>query len=302
MELQPPDRPEYNSLNDRIESLEVVEQGAPPSPALSPPNKRSSFDIRKHKRAAFSILVIVTLISLSVAGFVFVRKLSSPETPTNNVVINTQSLDNGTLNQLSTSDDGETKQQLTISPNTLFKNDMIVQGSAQVLKDLTVGGSVTVQNAATVRDNLTVGRALTVGTNLTVNGTVTAASLNVGSINISSINISGSLVFGGHIIPGGATPSARTSNAAGGGSVTVSGNDTSGTITIKTGSGGAGELAIVTFRSAFSTVPKIQLTPINEASSSLRYFATRTSNIFTINTATATAPNTTYVFDYLVTQ
>lgn len=304
MNLEPPDRPEYNVLNDRTESLEVVEPGSPTAPLPEPTKKRSLFNIRNNKRALITVLIIATLAGLSIAGFIFIQRLPSSQVPTNNVVINTQSLDNGTLNQLASNTNGEVKQQLTISPNTLFKSDVLVQGSTQVLNDLTVGGTATIQSAATVRDSLTVGRALTVGTNLNVNGIVTAASLNVGSITISSINISGNLVFGGHLIPGGATPSARTSNAAGGGSVTISGNDTSGTITIKTGGGGlaAGEMAIINFRAAFSGTPKVQLTPTSETASSLRYYATKTTGFFTINTGTTAAPNTTYIFDYLVTQ
>lgn len=302
MNLEPPDRPEYNVLSQDTASLEVVEEGSLVDSTSLPPQKHF-FRTQRHKRAILTALIILTLIGLSITGFIFIQQLPSSEQPTNNVVINTQSLDNGTLNELSPSNGGEVKQQLTISPNTLFKSDVLVQGSTQLLKDLTVGGNVNIQNAATVRDSLTVGRALAVGTNLTVNGAISAASLNVGSINISSINISGSLVFGGHIIPGGATPNGRASNAAGNGSVTISGNDTSGTVTIKTGNSvGSGELAVINFRSGFNTVPKVQLTPVSESGSSLRYFATKTSGFFTVNTGTPPAPNTTYIFDYLVTQ
>lgn len=302
MQLEPPDLPEYNALREDAASLEVVEQGKF-STVPQPPEKRSLFDLKRNKRAIITALIILGLLCLSVAGFIFMRNLPSSQSPTTNVVINTQSLDNGTLNELTSDTGGDKKQQLTISPNTLFKNDVLMQGSAQVLKDLNVGGNATIQSAANIRDSLTVGRSLTVGTNLSVNGIITAASLNVGTINISSINISGNLVFGGHIIPGGAAPAARASNAAGGGSVTINGNDTSGTISIRTGGGPiSGELAVITFRSAFNTVPKVQLTPIGEAGTNLRYFATRSSNFFSVNTGTTPAANTTYVFDYLVTQ
>ena len=294
------DQSDYDNLE--ASSLEVVQEGASPNP--EPVITRRRFSVKKNRRLVMVILIIILLLGLSGAGLLFVKSLSDSNQPANNVTINTQSLDNGTLNQLTNNLNGEVKEQLTISPNTIFKNNAVVQGSAEVSKDLTVAGKVDIQGATSIRDNLTVGRALSVGNSLTVNGLITAASLNVGSIAISSINISGNLVFGGHLVPNGSTPSARTSAAAGGGSVTISGNDTSGTIVIKTGSSGlvAGEIAIITFRSAFSTTPKVQLTPVSEAGSSLRYYATKTANFFTINTGNAAAPNTPYTFDYLITQ
>jgi hypothetical protein len=302
MDLESPERPGFDPHLPEATSLEVVEEGSSSIP--TPPSKQPrSFNWRQKKRVLTVLLIICTLLGLSVAGIIFVKHLSSVNQPTTNVTINTQSLDNGTLNQL-TPADGKTKEQLTISPDTIFKNSTVVQGSSQVIKDLSVGGSLDVQGTAILRDSLTIGKSLSVGTNLTVNGLITAASLNVGSIAISSINISGNLTFGGHLSPNGSPPSARTSTAAGGGSVTVSGNDTAGTIIIKTGGGGlaAGEMAVITFSSAFSTTPKVQLTPVSEPASSLRYYATKSASFFTINTGNAPAAGTTYIFDYLVTQ
>lgn len=90
----------------------------------------------------------------------------------------------------------------------------------------------------------------------------------------------------------------------GGGTVSVSGNDTAGTITINTGGSAtnAGELVNLTFRTAFSGTPKVQITPITGEASSLNYYATRSAGFFTIRTSSAPTPNAIYVFDYLVTQ
>ena len=268
-------------------------QNLPEQPVNKPRKHRR---LKLNKRGVLGLIVALILIAGVTAGIMILNK-PAPLPPTT-VVINTQSLDNGTLNQLTPTNGSEVKQQLTISPNTIFKNDVTVQGSAEIAKSLTVGGPVNIQNAANVRDNLSVGG------NLTVNGLITAASLSVGSLTISSINLSSNLVFGGHIVPFGSEPAVRQSVAAAGGSVSISGNDTSGTITINTGNGAltAGELAIITFRTAFSTTPKVQLTPLNVGASGLRYYATHTAGFFTVNTSTAPTSGTTYIFDYLVTQ
>ncbi len=268
-----------------------------------PPKPKRHF--KPSKGQIIIVAVVLLFLLLTAAGLFLMMKNQSkaPETPTT-VVINTQSLDNGTLNQLTPKADGTVEQQLTISPNTIFKNNVTVQGSTELAKNLSVGGSATVQGATTMRGNAVVGGSLTVGSGLTVNGLVTAGSLSVGSITISTINISGDLAFGGHIIPSGSQPSVRTSTAAGGGSASITGNDTAGTITITTGGSGtaAGEMAIVTFQKAFGSTPKVQLTPVNAAASNLRYFATKSSTFFTINSSTAPSAGTVYIFDYFVVQ
>lgn len=287
-------------------SLEVVEERTSvPTPQPRPTKRQYMLRTLTTKRTLIASASILILLGLSIGGFIFLKKLPTQAPPTTNVTINTQSLDNGTLNQLSPEGDGNSEQQLTISPNTLFKNNATIQGSSETLKNLSVGGDARIQGSLTVQDSLTVARAVSIGTNLTVNGSISAASLNVGAITISSINISGNLAFDGHLVPGGAQPNARSSNSAGnGGSVIITGNDTSGTITIRTGGSGLaiGELAVVTFRSPFGGVPKVQLTPVGETASTLQYYVTRSANLFTINSSTAVAPNTTYTFDYFVSQ
>lgn len=304
MEQQPPkdDQPQYDIFREEssLESLDVVEEKTPNSEPKNPVYKKPRNFRKLRKRL---VLVVLSLVILAGLG-TMIRLLSKNDKPAPTVVINTQSLDNGTLNQLTPASDGQTKQQLTISPDTIFKSSVTVQGSEVIVKDLSVGGKANIQSDTNIRDNLSVGKSLSIGNNLTVNGLITAASLNVGSLTLSSINLSSNLVFGGHIVPNGSEPNFKPSNAAGGGTVSVSGNDTAGTITITTGGGSvsAGELAIISFKTAYSGTPKVQLTPLNAAASGLRYYATHTASFFTVNTSTAPAVSTTYIFDYLVTQ
>lgn len=292
----------YDVFRQDTSSLEVVEEHPARTPESTPP-KRPKLNLRRIKRQVITILVIMLLASLIALGYFIAKQKPTKEVPPANVTINTQSLDNGTLNQLTSGLDGETKQQLTISADTIFKNSVVIQDSAEVAKKLLVRGNVDVSGTTSLRSSLSVNGPTTIGGSLTVGGLITAGSLNVGSITISSINISGNLSFNGHFVPGGSTPSVRTSTAAGGGNVNIEGNDTSGTITIRTGSNPtAGELAVVTFRSAYSTTPRLQLTPLNNGSSSINYYGTKSSSFFTINSSNTPAANTTYIFDYFITQ
>lgn len=289
-------------------SLEVTEptvvqqQSLQPAPPAKKPRRR-----KKRQVIAVAGTVLATAAVGMSAYSLLQQKQEKPETT---YVINTQSLDNGTLNELTAQADGSIKQQLTISPDTIFKNSVTVQGPATVENDLTVRGRTVLQGPTSIENDLSVNRSLTVvgntsvASNLNVNGQISAASLTVGSLTISSINLSSNLNFAGHLIPNGPSPSPRASTAAGGGSVTVSGNDTSGTIVINTGGNfmTAGELAIVTFQTPFNTTPKVQLTPVNDAASALNYYATRSATFFTVSSSTAASQNRQYVFDYLVTQ
>ena len=63
-----------------------------------------------------------------------------------------------------------------------------------------------------------------------------------------------------------------------------------------------GELVTLNFQKAYATNSRIQLTPVNAASAGLQYFASQGVKFFTIQTAGIPTPDTTYVFNYFVTQ
>lgn len=301
---------EYDIFKQDYASLEVTDENR--APQVVQPS--SGHNKQRRKKILGTAAVVLILISALLTGVMALIRASKKSDTS--VVINTQNLDNGTLNQLSAEAGDGAKQQLTISPETLFKQNLIVQGSAEIQQNLDVDGILTVKGQtilqgpltieqdATLRDGLTVGGNTAIGGNLSTTGSITAASLSVGSITISTVNVSSDITFGGHLVPNGPAPSSRTSVSASGGSVTVNGNDTAGTITINIGGGAtlAGELAIVTFNRAFNATPKVQLTPINTPASTLNYYATRSATFFTINTSTTPTNGASYVFDYFVTQ
>ena len=254
---------------------------------------------RKHLWRIGAIVVVILAIGVTILTLV-----NHKTKPQSTVIINTQSLDNGTLNQLTKKSGEPAQTQLVIAPNTTFKNDVTVQGASTVQKDLSVNGALHVQGNGRFDSNLAAAKNVTVGGGLTVSGLITAGGLSVGTLTISTINLSGNVSFGGHLIPSGTAPSAKASVASVGGTVRVDGNDTAGTVVIDTGHGSAiaGEIAILTFRTPFSTSPKVQLTPLNDASSKVNYFVTRSATFFTVDASSVLSPDTEYAFDYLVTQ
>ena len=107
------------------------------------------------------------------------------------------------------------------------------------------------------------------------------------------------------------TPSVSAGSAAGtGASISVSGNDQGGSVTLTTGSSGlgTGTLFTLTYGAAYeitSSGAKPIVAPGNSASATevTKYFVNGTGNTsFTVNAGTALTASTVYVFRYVVTQ
>jgi hypothetical protein len=282
-------------------SLESSENVLPDLPEKRPADARVKF-----KPVYLLILLGIILLLLIVGGIGYkLTKKSTKKTTTTTVTINTQSLDNGTLNKLTAqAGNPNVTQQLVITPDTVFKNSVQVTTSLTTNGNVDIGGNLNVKGSSTLQGSVGINGNLAVRGSLSVSGTLNAPALNVGTLGLTTLNASGSLNFGGHLVPSGAVPTTKPSVAAADGTVTISGNDTAGTVTISTGSGSllAGEMAIISFHTAFNTTPKVQLTPVTATGAGLNYYTTRNPTFFTIDTATAPAANTIYVFDYLITQ
>jgi hypothetical protein len=112
---------------------------------------------------------------------------------------------------------------------------------------------------------------------------------------------------------GGTTAPAITTGAGAGTSptISISGSDLSGTITLTTGTNpvALGSIAILTFNSTYASAPRKGGAPAagNAATASLSgsqspYYTTTTTTLVLNANTTALAPNTTYVWDYTLTQ
>lgn len=220
---------------------------------------------------------------------------------------------------------GTSGQTLNIGANALFR------GTANVAGDLTIGGKLNANGPVTLSQlnitGTTAATGLNVGSNLNVTGNTTlqkslsvgglttlSGGLNVGgaasfnsinatTLSVSTINISGPLRIS-HLATQGPTPIFVTGTAVGGGgTASISGNDTAGTLNFNTGSTPpAGTLGTITFRATFTGTPHVLLSPLTGAAANTRAYVTRTTGGFQVRTDSPPPAGSTLSFDYLVTQ
>ena len=214
---------------------------------------------------------------------------------------------------------GDPKQTLDIQGNSVFegqvlvRNDLDISGSVKVggslsLPAITVGGTssfgqVQVNNTLSVSGNSAVSGTLSVNKSLSVSGNGSfGGSLTAASLSVNSLQMSGDLIINRHIAVGGATPGKTNGGALGsGGTASVSGTDTAGTITINTGSSPpAGNFVTITFVNHFNTTPHVVVTPVGSAAASLQFYVTRSTTSFTLSTASAPPAGSNFSFDYIV--
>ena len=105
-----------------------------------------------------------------------------------------------------------------------------------------------------------------------------------------------------HLIGGGSTPAIAQSGAGSGASVSVSGNDTSGEVTLNTGSSGMSNPVsfMLTFATAYSSAPRVVLQPSN-ANAGVGNFVTTTTTTATVSLGSLST-STTYKWFYHVIQ
>jgi hypothetical protein len=156
-----------------------------------------------------------------------------------------------------------------------------VQGSDGVFSTLNVSG-------ATKLAGLNVSGDIKVGGDLTVQG---LATLNT-------------LMVNGHIITGGGEPTVTVDSLMGvGAKATVTGTDTSGTITVTTGSSASDLLARLTFAKTYAKTPNILINPIGKASFNVQPFVGSVSREgFGLDANALPQANQTYTFSYQVIQ
>jgi hypothetical protein len=148
-----------------------------------------------------------------------------------------------------------------------------------------------------LQGNLSVQKSLSVNGSGNFSGTLTASKLNV-----QSLELSGNLIISSHIESSGGTPSKSNGNALGsGGTASLSGTDTAGTITINTGgSPHAGCFISVGFAKSFNRTPHVVVTPIGSSGASINYYVTRSSNGFSLCTTSSAPGSRNFAFDYIV--
>ncbi len=290
-------------------------------PSVGPPAApKKSFFKRMWAHFNIYLLLFILVILVAVSVLIILAAKSKKVATTNQSMLNSQSLSQSTLSQLANTDStvGSPKQTLSIQSNAVFAGGVLVRSNLEVAGTLKVGGdlalpgitvsgnsrlgqvqadTLTLAGVENVQGVLTARAGLSVTGDSTFSGNVSATQLTT-----STFQLNGNLVLTHHITAGGAIPGFAKGSALGaGGTSSISGSDTSGTITINTGSGApAGCFATVTFATPFTGTPHVLVTPVGSSGAGLAYYVNRSSTSFSLCSATPPPSGASFGFDYLV--
>jgi len=288
-----------------------------PTDSGSPNQPRQASGIRAIYQR-FSIYLLAFILLLVVCGIGAAVLYLRDESATSSLP--SQPLSQSTLDQLANNDVsvGEPKHTLSVQGNTVFSGNILTRGNLQVAGTLQVGSDLTlngirvsgnstfddvqVTKSLAITGNEAIQGQLNVQQNLSVNGSGTfRGAISAPSLTVGSLQLSGELAITHHITAGGSTPLRSNGAALGsGGTATVSGSDTGGSVTINTGtSPTSGCFLTITFTSKFNSIPHIVITPVGSAAAGLGYYINRSTSNFSICTTTAAPASTTFGFDYI---
>lgn len=286
-----------------------------------PKAKEPSAIKKLFKRLNVYFLLFILLVVIAAAFFV-VNYLNSQK-PSPEAAINSQKLTQQALQQLSNTDAslGNSSQTLTIQGNAIINGQTLIRSNTNIAGTLQTSGaitgpSLTIAGAANL--GTTQASSLQVQQNLAVQGSTTLAALNVAGtssfsgamtvpqITASSLILSGNAVLQipNHLAFTGPSPSRGSINPSalgGGGSATVNGSDTSGTVNINTGSSpAAGCFVRINFAKSFTSQPHVIISPVGYGAGLTNYYITRDNGGFSICAATGAPAHQAFAYDYFV--
>lgn len=290
------------------------------APAETPEKKPSPIKQFFHKVNVYFLgffLLIIVAGAVMIVNYLNIEK-NSPESNIAN-----QGLTQETLKRLANTDAsvGNTSQTLTIKGNAIIEGQTLTRGNLNVAGNFQTGGSIqgsdiTISGSANLGE--TQANSLQVATNAAVQGSTTLRDLNVAGaasfgstltasqITVTNLILSGNatLQIPNHISFAGAPANRASINPAvlgGGGTASLSGTDTSGTVNISTGHGtSAGCFVEIRFAQAYSRQPRVIVSPVNVGAGLSQYYVTRNNLGFSICTAAPAPTNQSFAFDYFV--
>lgn len=265
----------------------------------------------------YLLLFVLTVLLVGLISFVSYQR--NKQATQKQSEIKTEPLNQEALDQLRQTDVkvGDPKQILSVESNAVFAGRVLIRdglevagplkvGSPLTLPGITVSGnsnfekiqtnSLQVSGATTIQGQTTVQGNLNVSGSATFGGTLTASRLN-----IQTLILNGDLQLNRHIDAGGGNPSKSDGSALGGGGTSsVSGTDTAGTININTGSGTiAGCFITVNFTQKFSGIPHVVITPVGSWAGGLNYYINRGATNFSVCTTSPAPAGQSFSFDYI---
>jgi hypothetical protein len=290
-----------------------------PGPEKPKKPRRSFREIVAHSNIYLIIFIFLLALMAVGAAVLYVREKNANEAAQN---LSSQSLSIESLNELANNGVtvGDPKQVLTVQSNAIFAGKMLVRSDLEVAGKLTVGSSLSLKgitvSGTSIFDDVQVTRSLSVNGNASIQGRLTTQSLSTsGGANFggtvtaalvatNGLTLNGDLTITRHIAIGGARPSRSNGGAVGsGGTTSISGSDSAGTITVNTGgSPSAGCFITVNFTRKYNSTPRVLVTPVGSAAGAINFYVSRNSSSFTICGTNAASGGKTFYFDYFVVE
>lgn len=316
------DQAPVDALSRTPDDLEQEQAAVATAAAAEQPAEKKVSPIKRFFRKVNLYFLLFLLVVAIGAIITVVNYLNSKNVPPPPTTAN-QELTEEALRQLANTDAsvGDTSQTLTIKGNAVIEGQTLMRGNLNIAGNLQTGGSIQ-GPSITISGTSNLGTAqinsLQIAGDTAVQGTTTMRDLNVsgassfsGTLTASQITVTrlilsgnASLEIPNHIGFTGPTPG-RSINAAqlgSGGTASVSGSDTTGTVAITTGNGpAAGCMVRITFNQRFSNQPHVLISPIGAGAGRTQYYVERDQTGFSICTYIAAPANQSFGFDYFVT-
>ena len=313
--------------SNSLENLEEETKSTPKHEENPDPKKEKPKGLVNNLRAFVSRLNVYLLlfITIIIAALIilFVVFQSSQEQDLGD--LSTQELTQENIDDLLGSDArvGDPQQILTVESDSVFSGRVLIRDGLDVAGPIRVGGSLSLPgitvsgssafddvtiNQLSIAGDATVQGQLSVQEGLTVSGPVTfSGTFSAAAFAIESLEVNQDLILRRHIDAGGPTPGVSSGGAVGsGGTVTISGTDTAGTVTVNVGAGAAaGVLATVNFANSFTGTPHVVITPVAAQGSAIItgtqkfYLSSRSTTSFSI-AVSGGLPSGSVSFDYIV--
>lgn len=308
--------------------------GAPQQPVKIV--KRGSYK-PSHKGTFVGLAVVGAILALNVGVVVFVMRSQSSvaDKAQNEVTLSSDTLNGLGVNKTAVGNEGA---KLTVGPDSTFNGTLTVAKNVSIggnlqlnskfttneanittlqagdvsLSKVTVNGDIsadglllrkdlTVPGTSRLNGAVTIAQLLTVNNNVNVIGSLAVGgSLSVHNFQASSLTSDTTLTIGGHIITRGGRPGISAGSGLGqNGTVSLSGSDASGGISLGIGVGSTGGLLCsVTFAQQYSATPHVVVTPVGQ---NMNLYINRNANGFQVYAANALAAGG-YAIDYVVMQ
>jgi len=271
-------------------------------------------------------LLIILLVAVVCGVFVVVSSLNKKKAPPP-ASIQSQSLSQNQLKKQAATGLSTSGQTISIQGNAILdgqeamKGNLFVAGDVQTggalnIPELTLSGSGNLGNAQLsklqVATTATFTGQPTFQNGMNVNGTVSFSSASFGTLTATRLNMEGNatITVPHHLMFTGAFPHRTISFGVlgNGGSASVNGSDTNGTVSINTGNNPQpGCFITVIFNIPFAQGANILLGPIGLGAGAIQYSAQPTTSSttnattgFKICTANTPLPNQAFGFSYLV--